>query len=102
MLRSAEATPARMGAPSWCLGRNDVRPIHGIPQPPSSAGEHFADVERILAALPIVKRNADRDRHVQMAPSPTAILAVAAGMLGATIADYENDEEPSANGDPPG
>jgi hypothetical protein len=37
-----------------------------------------------------------------MAPSSTAILAVAAGMLGATIADYENDEEPSANGDPPG
>ena len=44
----------------------------------STAGEHFAGAERILAALPIVKRSADRDRRVQIAlVHPT--LAVAAG-----------------------
>jgi hypothetical protein len=37
-------------------------------QPPNAAaGEHFADAERILAALPLVKRRANRDRHVQVA-----------------------------------
>jgi hypothetical protein len=36
-------------------------------QPPSAAGEHFADAERILAALPLVKRGGERDRHVQVA-----------------------------------
>jgi hypothetical protein len=50
-------------------------------QPPNTAaGEHFADAERILAALPLVKRNADRDRHVQVA-LVHAVLAVAAGVL---------------------
>jgi hypothetical protein len=29
------------------------------PQPPTAAGEHFADAERLLAALPLVKRGAD-------------------------------------------
>jgi hypothetical protein len=34
-------------------------------QPPNAAaGEHFADAERILAALPLVKARAERDRHV--------------------------------------
>ena len=37
------------------------------PQPPSAAGEHFADAERILAALPLVRRRAERDRHVEVA-----------------------------------
>jgi len=37
-------------------------------QPPNTAaGEHFADAERLLAALPLVKRRADRDQHVQVA-----------------------------------
>jgi hypothetical protein len=41
--------------------------MHSTPQPPTAAGEHFADAERILAAaLPLVKRSADRDRHVQV------------------------------------
>ena len=44
---------------------------------PSAAGEHFADAERLLAALPLVKRGADRDRHVQIA-LVHATLAVAA------------------------
>ena len=102
MLRSAEATPARMGAPSWCLDRNDVRPH---PQHTTTTQLRWRALRRrrtVLAGLPIVKRNADRDRHVQMARSSTDTLAVAAGMLGATVADHENDEEPSANGDPPG
>ena len=47
---------------------------------PSAAGEHFADAERILAALPLVKRSADRDRHVQIG-LVHATLAVAAGVL---------------------
>ena len=41
--------------------------MNSTPQPPSTAGEHFADAERILAALPLVKRGADRDREVQIA-----------------------------------
>jgi hypothetical protein len=58
-------------------------------QPPSAAaGEHFADAERLLAALPLVKR-ADRDRHVQVA-LVYATLAVAAGVLG----EWQNHEEP--------
>ncbi len=55
--------------------------MHSTPQLPTAAGEHFADAERILAALPLVKRGADRDRHVQVA-LVHATLAVAAGMLG--------------------
>ena len=41
--------------------------MHSTPQPPTAAGEHFADAERILAALPLVKRGDERDRHVQIA-----------------------------------
>jgi hypothetical protein len=49
-------------------------------QPPSpAAGEHFADAERILAALPLVKRQAERDRHVQVA-LVHATLALAASL----------------------
>ena len=62
----------------------------------SAAEEHFADADRILAALPIVKRSADRDRRSR--PLVHATLAVAAGVLGATVAD----QEPAANGDLPG
>jgi hypothetical protein len=54
--------------------------MHSTPQPPSAAGEHFADAERILAALPLVKRRADRDRHVQIA-LVHAVLAIAAGIV---------------------
>ena len=47
-------------------------------QPPNTAaGEHFADAERILAALPLVKRSAERDRQVQVA-LVHATLAIAA------------------------
>jgi hypothetical protein len=42
----------------------------------AAAGEHFADAERALAALPLVKRG-ERDRHVQVA-LVHAVLAVAA------------------------
>ena len=49
-------------------------------QPPSTAaGEHFAGAERILAALPLVKRRADRDRHIQVALTH-ATLAIAAAL----------------------
>ena len=51
--------------------------MNSTPQPSSAAGEHFADAERILAALPLVKRRADRDRHVQVALTH-ATLAIAA------------------------
>jgi hypothetical protein len=52
--------------------------MHSTPQPPNTAaGEHFADAERLLAALPLVKRSAERDRHVQIA-LVHATLAVAA------------------------
>ena len=40
--------------------------MHSTPQA-TAAGEHFADAERILAALPLVKRGAERDRHIQVA-----------------------------------
>ena len=47
-------------------------------QPPNAAaGEHFADAEQILAALPLVRRSAERDRHVQVA-LVHATLAIAA------------------------
>jgi hypothetical protein len=50
-------------------------------QPPSAAaGEHFADAERILAGVPLVKRNAERDRHVQVALVHT-VLSIAAGII---------------------
>jgi hypothetical protein len=51
--------------------------MHSTPQPPSAAGEHFADAERILSALPLVKRRADGDRQVQIA-LVHAVLAIAA------------------------
>ena len=54
--------------------------MHSTPQPSTAAGEHFADAERILAALPLVKRGADRDRHVQIA-LVHAVLAIAAGII---------------------
>ena len=69
--------------------------MHSTPQA-TAAGEHFADAERILAALPLVKRGADRDRDVQVA-LVHAVLAIAAGVLGEwpTIADRQpNHEEP--------
>jgi hypothetical protein len=71
--------------------------MHSTPQPPSAAGEHFADAKRILAALPLVKRGADRDRDVQVA-LVHATLAVAAGVLAKrqTIDDRENHHEPPA------
>jgi hypothetical protein len=53
--------------------------MQSTPQPPTAAGEHFADAERILAALPLVKRNAERDRHVQVA-LVHATLAIAASL----------------------
>ena len=46
----------------------------------AAAGEHFADAERVLAALPLVKRRADRDRHVQVA-LVHAVLSIAAGII---------------------
>ena len=70
--------------------------------PPNvAAGEHFADAERILPALPLVKRSAERDRHVQIA-LVHATLAVAAGVLTKrqTIADRENSQEPPAQNVP--
>jgi hypothetical protein len=51
--------------------------VNSTPHAPSVAGEHFADAERILAALPLVRRRADRDRHVQVA-LVHATLAIAA------------------------
>jgi len=45
------------------------------------AGDNFADAERIRAALPLVKRGADRDRHVQIALVHAA-LATAAILAG--------------------
>jgi hypothetical protein len=53
--------------------------MHSSPQPPTAAGEHFADAERILAALPLVKRSAERDRDVQVA-LVHATLAIAASL----------------------
>jgi len=55
--------------------------MRSTPQPPSAAGEDFADAERLLEALPPVKRVAPtRGRHVQIA-LVHATLAVAAGVL---------------------
>jgi hypothetical protein len=51
--------------------------MNSTPQPPTAAGEHFVDAERILTALPLVKRGADRDRDVQVA-LVHATLAIAA------------------------
>ena len=52
--------------------------------PNTAAGEHFADAERILAALPLVKRGADRDRDVQVA------LVHATLAMAAILADEDN------------
>jgi hypothetical protein len=49
------------------------------PQPSAAATEHLLAAERILAALPLVKRGADRDRHVQIA-LVHATLSIAASM----------------------
>jgi hypothetical protein len=61
------------------------------PQPPTAAGEHYADAERILAALPLVKRG-ERDRHVQVA-LVHATLAVAASMPDESQATTEPEED---------
>ena len=54
--------------------------MHSTPQPPSAAAtEHLVAAERLLAALPLVRRRADRDRHVQIA-LVHATLSVAASM----------------------
>jgi hypothetical protein len=58
--------------------------MNSTPQPSSAAGEHFADAERILAALPLVRRSAERDRHVQVT-LVHATLAIAANLA------YEGD-----------
>ena len=55
--------------------------MHSTPQAPSAAGEHFADAERILAALPLAKRSAERDQHIQIA-LVHATLAIAAILAG--------------------
>jgi hypothetical protein len=54
--------------------------MHSTPHSPTAAGEHFADAERLLAALPLVKRG-DRDRHVQIA-LVHSVLAIAASLSG--------------------
>jgi hypothetical protein len=54
--------------------------MNSTPQPPSAAGEHCADAERLLAALPLVKRSAERDRHIQTA-LVHSVLAVAASLI---------------------
>ena len=48
--------------------------------PNAAAGEHFADAEQILAALPLVKRQGERDRHIQVA-LVHAVLSIAAGIV---------------------
>jgi hypothetical protein len=48
--------------------------------PNTASGEHFADAERLLAALLLVKRGADRDRDIQVA-LVHATLSVAATLL---------------------
>ena len=42
--------------------------MHTTPRPPSAAGEHFADAERLLAALPLVRRDAERGRGMAAEP----------------------------------
>ena len=54
-----------------------------MPSTPHSsiaATAHFVEAERILVALPLVKRCAERDRHVQVA-LVHAVLAIAAGII---------------------
>ena len=53
-----------------------ARPMNTQP-PSAAAGEHFADAERILAALPLVRQSTERDRRVQVA-LVHATLAIAA------------------------
>jgi hypothetical protein len=59
------------------LTSEGARPMNSTPQTSSAAREHFADAERILAALPLIKRGADRDHDVQVA-LVHATLAIAA------------------------
>jgi hypothetical protein len=54
--------------------------MHSTPHQSIAATAHFVEAERILAALPLVKRGADRDRHVQIA-LVHATLAIAAGII---------------------
>jgi hypothetical protein len=65
--------------------------------PNTAAGEHFGNAGRLIAALPLVRRRADRDRQVQVA-LVHATLTGAAGMLGEwkAVADRENHQEPPA------
>jgi hypothetical protein len=51
--------------------------MNSTPQQSIAATAHFVEAERILAALPLVKRRADADRRVQVA-LVHAVLAVAA------------------------
>jgi len=48
--------------------------------PNTAAGEHFANAERLLAALPLAKRS-ERNRHIRVA-LVHAVLSIAATLLG--------------------
>jgi hypothetical protein len=54
--------------------------MHSTPQPPSAAGEHFADAERLLAALPLATKRGERDHQMRLA-LVHAVLAIAAGII---------------------
>jgi hypothetical protein len=85
----AKERPGRVRThPDRALTGSGVGPMN-TQSPNTAAGEHFADAERILAALPLVKRRAEPDRHIQIA-LVHATLAVAAGLPG----EWQNREEP--------
>jgi hypothetical protein len=56
--------------------------MNSTPQPPTAAGEHFADAERLLAALPLATKRGERDRDIAAA-QVHATLSIAATLLGA-------------------
>jgi hypothetical protein len=61
---------------------------HHTPNQSVAATAHFVEAERLVEALPLVKRG-DRDNHLRLALAH-AVLSVAAGMLG----DWQNHEDP--------
>jgi hypothetical protein len=59
---------------------------HHTPHSSVAATGHLVEAERILAALPLTNKRAERDYNLQLA-LVNAVLAIAAGMLGTEPGD---------------
>ena len=67
--------------------------MHSSPHPSLAASGHFIEAERLLASLPLVKRDSDKDREVQIA-LVNALLSIAAVVIGDDGARWQTISKP--------